>query len=133
MEVLDSCRITPCNASDGRRLVGVSRRLVGSRRDADSLSFLGGALYRAGRLEEASRTLQESIKLHGQGGFAATRLFLAMAEQRLGRSQEALSDLAHFAGWLKNRTFPTWQSTTRWRLLHEEARRLILAMPHAAE
>jgi tetratricopeptide (TPR) repeat protein len=129
VQVLDSCRITACDESDARRLVHVAERLVASRRDADSLSFLGGALYRAGRLEEATRTLRESIKLHGQGGFAATRVFLAMAEQRLGRGKDASSDLARFEEWLKDRTFPTWQSTTHWRLLHEEAKALVNTPP----
>src|SRR5262249_10369439 len=72
LHLLDSCRITPCDEAEARRLVKVAERLVAARRDADSLSFLGGALYRAGRFEEATRTLQESIKLHGQGGYAVT-------------------------------------------------------------
>jgi eukaryotic-like serine/threonine-protein kinase len=133
VHLLDSCRITPCDDGDARRLVKVAERLVATRRDADSLCFLGGALYRAGRLEEAARTLGESNTAHGQGGFAATWVFLAMAQQRLGRGEEARTSLARYEEWLKGKTFATWQQTTHWRLLHEEARRLIFVMSQAAE
>jgi hypothetical protein len=34
--------------------------------------------------------------------------------------------------WLQGQKFATWQERVRWRLLHEEARRLIFTMPRAA-
>ncbi len=90
-------------------------------------------LYRAGRFEEVARTLQEAIKAQGKGGYVDSWLFLAMTQQRLGRGAEARSNLDRFEKWLKGQKFITWQEKLRWRLLHEEARRLIPPMPRAEE
>jgi WD40 repeat protein/serine/threonine protein kinase len=128
-----SCRVAPCTEADARRLVKVTQRLVAGRRNASTLDIHGAALYRAGRFEEAARTLQDAIKVHGKGGYVDTWLFLAMAQQRLGQGEAAQESLTRFEGWLKGRKFATWQETTRWHLLHEEARRLVLSMPRSAD
>jgi hypothetical protein len=90
-------------------------------------------LYRAGCLEEAVRTCQESIKALGKGGYVDTWLFLAMAQQRLGRGEEARKSLARYEEWLKGQNFATWQQTTHWGLLYKEARGLILVMPRITD
>jgi hypothetical protein len=51
----------------------------------------------------------------------------------MGRRDEARLLLARFEGWLKVQKSDTWQQQARLRLLHEEARGLILAMPKVAE
>jgi tetratricopeptide (TPR) repeat protein len=132
-ELADSCLLAPSPAADADRLVRFTERLVTSRRDAGTLTLLGSAFYRAGRFEEAARTLAEAIKVHGKGGTVEGWLFLALAQQRLGRGAEARSNLARFEKWLKGQKFATWQEELRWRLLHEEARRLILTMPCAEQ
>ena len=81
----------------------------------------------------AARTLQESMKAQGKGGYVDTWLFQAMAQQRLGRGAEARRLLTNVEGWLKVQKFATWQDRARWRSLLEEARRLILTMPRATE
>ena len=128
-----ACLVAPSDEADARRVVKLAERLVASHRDAATLTWLGTAHFRAGRFKEAARTLQASIKAQGKGGYLDSWLFLTMAEQRLGQGAQARSHLARLEGWLKGRKFATWQETLRWRLLHEEARRLILTMPQAAE
>jgi WD40 repeat protein len=49
---------------------------------------LGAALYRAGKVEEAVRELDEAVRLHGVGSLWA-QLFLALAHQRLGHVDQA--------------------------------------------
>jgi WD40 repeat protein/tetratricopeptide (TPR) repeat protein len=120
----------PYDEMIARRLVALAQRLFVA---ANSASWLGGALYRAGRFEEAERTLQRSITLHRQGGFVDTWLFLAMAQHRLGRTEESRNLLARFEAWYRGKKFVTWQEATRWKLLYDEARGLILAMPRATE
>jgi hypothetical protein len=132
-QLVFSCREGPCDEADARRVVKVAERLVTGRRDAVTLDLLGSALYRAGRFAEAERTLQESIKAQGKGGDADVWLFLAMTQQRLDRGVQARESLTRFEGWLTRQKFATWQEGTRWRLLYEEARGLILFMPRVAK
>jgi Flp pilus assembly protein TadD len=128
-----NARTLPFNDENAGRLVEVAQRLVAGGRDASSLDLLGGTLYRAGRYEEAIRTLQESIVLHGKGGYSDTWLFLALAQQRLGKEDEARRNLTRLETWLAGTTFASWGERMRWKLLHEEARALILKMPRAGE
>jgi Flp pilus assembly protein TadD len=132
-QLVSSCVAIPSEPAEARRLLDVTQRVAAARRDATSLTWLGAALYRADRCEEAERTLQDAIKAQGKGGYVDSWLFLAMAQQRLGRVAAARTTFAHFEKWLKGQTFSTWQQTLRWQLLHEEARRLVLTMPRAAE
>src|SRR5260370_650818 len=79
------------------------------RRDASTLGWLASAQYRGGRFEDAARKLQEAIRIHGQGGYVGTWLFLAMAHKRLGRHDEARKDFEKFAGWFDKQRFQSWQ------------------------
>src|SRR5262249_50029901 len=92
-QVVFACLVTPCARADAQRLVALAQRLAAGQRDASTLTRFGAALYRAGRFEEAARTLQEAIKAHGTGGYADSWLFLALAQQRLGREKEARQSL----------------------------------------
>jgi WD40 repeat protein/serine/threonine protein kinase/tetratricopeptide (TPR) repeat protein len=56
----------------------------------DVLNTLGAALYRAGRFDEAIRSLEDAIKARGGGkGHPTDWAFLAMASHRLGHRDEA--------------------------------------------
>src|SRR5262249_10343866 len=109
------------------------RRLVAAQRSAPHLHLLGAALYRAGQYEEARKTLQEAVQLQGNGGDAASWLFLAMTLQHLGRPAEARTWFDKAETWLKTARLDNWEEKTRWRLLHEEAKGLIWQMPRVSE
>jgi serine/threonine protein kinase/WD40 repeat protein/tetratricopeptide (TPR) repeat protein len=53
------------------------------------LSARGALLYRAGRCEEAARSLREALPYHAKGGDFPNWLFLALAEHRLGHADAA--------------------------------------------
>jgi hypothetical protein len=59
-----------------------------SRPSNTRLNTLGAVLYRAGRFEEAVHQLGRAVEVEG-GGTALDALFLAMAHQKLGHSEEA--------------------------------------------
>jgi tetratricopeptide (TPR) repeat protein len=48
---------------------------------------LGALLYRASQYQEAIRTLDQAVALHGHGGTPFDWLFLAMAHHRLGQTR----------------------------------------------
>jgi WD40 repeat protein/serine/threonine protein kinase len=54
-----------------------------------SRELLGAALYRADKPAEAVRELDKAVRLHGGAGSLWSRLFLALAHQRLGDAKEA--------------------------------------------
>src|SRR5260370_23779250 len=97
----------PGEPSHPRRFVKVAERLVAGRRDAATLGWLGSAQYRGGRFEDAARTLQEAIRIQGQGGYADSWLFLALAHKRLRRHDEARKDFEKFADWFGTQRFGT--------------------------
>jgi hypothetical protein len=117
--------------AEAKRILKLAEGLANSQRDAASINLYGLALHRAGRDEDALLILQESIRVHGKGGYADTWLYLGMAQQRLGQREKAQGSLARYESLLRDRVFDTWQETTRWRLLHQEAVKQILSMPRA--
>jgi serine/threonine protein kinase/Flp pilus assembly protein TadD len=124
-----ACVVAPCDEADALRLVSLAACVSAERRDADALTWLGAALYRTGRFETAARVLQEAITIHAQGGFADSLIFLAMTQHRLGKGEEARSYLASVEKMLQGYDPPTWREKTRYRLLLEEAQRLIPNAP----
>jgi WD40 repeat protein/tetratricopeptide (TPR) repeat protein len=94
-------------------------RLLRLARKADGAT-LGAALYRVGRFEAAVDRLEEAVQLQGQGGTAATYLFLAMAHQRLGRADEARRSLDHAVARMEQATLP-WEERIMVRQLRQEA------------
>src|SRR5262249_10742834 len=50
------------------------------------LNTRGAVLFRAGRFEEAAKVLRDGMSLHPDGGEFHDRLFLALAEHRLGHA-----------------------------------------------
>ena len=102
---------------------------VAAGRTAASLDLLGSALYRAGQYEQAIETLKESIRLQGSGGYVDSWAFLAMACQRTGRGEEARAWFDRFEGWYQHTKLDDWLMQTRFRLLREQVRSLVLKMP----
>jgi WD40 repeat protein/tetratricopeptide (TPR) repeat protein len=107
-------------------LVALAERAV--RADETSWSSrenLGASLYRAGRFEDAIRTLEQAIKLHGKGGTLWMKLFLALAHQRLGQADEART-------WHEQAKLP---EKARWqdRLIHRELSRELEALRRAGD
>ena len=80
---------------------------------------------------DIARVLTEALSLQPPGGYADTNVFLMMSRQRLGERQQARQELLSFDAWLNSQTFPQWQERVGWKMLHEEARALILTMPSA--
>ncbi|HVJ80446.1 MAG TPA: hypothetical protein VNC50_05190, partial [Planctomycetia bacterium] len=58
------------------------------------LNTRGAVLYRAGRFEEAAKSIREGMTFHDQGGIFHDWLFLALAEHRLGRAGAAMEAAA---------------------------------------
>ena len=74
-------------------------------REGDILTTLGAAYYRAGHDEKAVATLGQAggIRLsEGPGATPAGLAFLAMAQRRLGRPQEARASLDRLRESLKD-------------------------------
>jgi tetratricopeptide (TPR) repeat protein len=63
-------------------------------------NMLGAILFRAGRHAEAVMALEESIRSNGLGGNAFDWLFMAMARDRLGQTDQAREALAKALDWI---------------------------------
>jgi WD40 repeat protein/tetratricopeptide (TPR) repeat protein len=84
--------LRPDGASDWKAVV----RLVEEDDEAEDLdegfrvhTYLGAALYRAGRVQEAVRELNKAVGQNRDGGSGLDWVFLAMAHHRLGQPDEA--------------------------------------------
>jgi hypothetical protein len=128
-DLVAALEAVPCAEAEACRVARLAERLVASQRTASHLHRLGAALYRAGRFEEATRTLEQSIQQEGKGGYSDSWLFLAMTRQRRSQPVEARRWLARFEAWLEKQKLDSWQLRLRWQLLHQEARALIQRMP----
>jgi WD40 repeat protein len=103
-----------------------ARRNLARQRNAATLHFHGVALYRAGQSAEAERSLAESVKAQGTGGYADTWLFQAIVARQRGKQAEAERLLARFEDWHGKRKFTSWQQKAYWQTLLTEARKLLL-------
>jgi Flp pilus assembly protein TadD/uncharacterized protein with WD repeat len=107
-------------------LVALAERAVRAyEKSWSNRETLGAALYRAGRFEDAIRTLEQAVKLHGKGGTPWMKLFLALAHQRLGHADEART-------WHEQAKLP---EKARWqdRLIHRELSRELEALRRAGD
>jgi tetratricopeptide (TPR) repeat protein len=90
-----ACVLGPDSLTDYPRLVQWAEKLLAAQpKNVAYLNWVGAALYRAGRFEEALRRLNEADALYKpadeqQSALAFNRLFLAMAHHRLGHVEEA--------------------------------------------
>ncbi|MHC4405669.1 MAG: tetratricopeptide repeat protein [Planctomycetota bacterium] len=102
-----TCTLGPDALGDPELLVLLAERAVAADRASyDSLRYLGAALYRAGRIEEAVGKLTEAAEAWGRepikpyaAAQAYTWLFLAMAHHRLGHADESQAWLSKAAQW----------------------------------
>jgi hypothetical protein len=71
-------------------LVALARSATAAEpQDWQARELLGAALYRDGKAADAIRELDEAVQRHGKDGSLWSRLFLALAHQRVGHRQEA--------------------------------------------
>ena len=106
----------------------------GDPKNADHLLILGAALYRAAQFQKSIDKLEESIKLRGKGPTELNWLFLAMANQRLGREAEAKKWLSQAVDWIEKeqvkkgpngQLLTSWEQRLQWQLLRREAELLL--------
>jgi Flp pilus assembly protein TadD len=94
-----------------------------------SNNILGALLFRAGRHEQAVKRLQEAVqKSPAKRGSAFDWLSLAMAQQKLGQSEDAKSCQANAEELLKAEEMAesqTWKQQLELKLLHREAKALV--------
>jgi WD40 repeat protein/tRNA A-37 threonylcarbamoyl transferase component Bud32/Flp pilus assembly protein TadD len=128
-----TCVIAPC-ATWGNRPVELATKILGKTPQQHFLNTLGAAFYRAGRLEEAIKRLDEANRSDDRGGYVSSWLFLAMAHYRLGHASQAREWLSKAQRHLDQaaREPPTWGTrATPWderltdTLLRAEAETLL--------
>jgi tetratricopeptide (TPR) repeat protein len=138
-----SCVLRPADGVDHAKLVRIAEGAVAvNPRDPDFLLGLGAALYRAGRLEDAAKTLTDAeaafrreadtpTSINVLSTVVYSQLFLAMTQQRLNHHDEATEWLKKAVDGIekaKDSTSPgdrTWNRRLALRVLRAEAEALI--------
>jgi WD40 repeat protein/tRNA A-37 threonylcarbamoyl transferase component Bud32 len=88
-QLVRAAAVQPESGVPAAGLVSLARSCVAAEPQSwQARELLGAALYRDGKAD-AVRELGEAVRLHGKGGSLWTRLFLALAHQRLGHAEEA--------------------------------------------
>jgi tetratricopeptide (TPR) repeat protein len=99
---------------------------VQKERSAFNLFLLGAARYRAGQFEQAVASLEEAIQRRQTYEWGDERLFLALAQQRLGKSHEAGKGLEKAINLLdKQPGRYQWSAQIYLQILRKEAEGLI--------
>jgi len=93
------------------------------------LNTLGAALYRAGRLEEAIRRLEEGIQLRNGTSIPQDWVFLATAHHRLGHRAQARQYLDRLCSRQPSTDPVEFWNELEIRLLRSEAEATILYDP----
>jgi WD40 repeat protein/Flp pilus assembly protein TadD len=120
-QVAWSCALGPGALSDLNPAVESVRRATQAKPDDYSLrNSLGAVLYRAGQDPEAVKELNESIRLNPAGGTSIDFLFLAMAQHRLGKTEEARKRLDKAVAAHDKQAPATWTDRLEWQVLHRE-------------
>jgi Flp pilus assembly protein TadD len=121
-----TCALAANAVTDLGPVVRLAEKAVKGRpTDPNVLNTLGAILYRAGRCEEAVKRLKEAIaKSPTKKGSAAGWLFLALAQQKLGQTDEANRCLARARELLKAKGIP-WNQRLELQVLHREAEALL--------
>jgi tetratricopeptide (TPR) repeat protein len=123
--LLQICVLPPLAAGDSRRLLVLAERQVQKERSAINLFSLGAAQYRAGQFEQAVASLEEAIQRRQIKEWGEAWLFLALAQQRLGKIQEAGKWLEKAINLLDKQPRRHWSAQIYLQLLSKEAERLI--------
>jgi tetratricopeptide (TPR) repeat protein len=97
-----ACTLAPDSVADAAQLGRLARKeLTTQAGEFWWLTEQGALHYRAGRFQQAVPLLEQSLRADSQPGRAVvTWLWLAMAEQRLGRAEEARRWLGKAQAWL---------------------------------
>jgi serine/threonine-protein kinase len=100
--VARACTLAPDSVADGARPGRLAQKeLTGQPREFWSLTEQGALLYRAGRFEQAVPLFEQSLRVEARPGRAVLNwLWLALANQRLGKSEEARRWLNKAQAWL---------------------------------
>jgi serine/threonine protein kinase/Flp pilus assembly protein TadD len=100
--VARACTLAPNSVADGARPGQLAQKeLTGQTREFWSLTEQGALLYRAGRFEQAVPLFERSLRAGPQPGRAVLNwLWLAQAQQRLGKTEEARRWLGKAQAWL---------------------------------
>ncbi len=105
--IAETCVLIPEAVPDTAVVVRLAEAAVARQpKNAGYLNTLGVVRYRAGRYDDAVRRLEEAVQVRGQGGTPVDWLFLAMAQQRLGRPAEARRQLEKAVRWLDENAIP---------------------------
>ncbi len=105
----------------------VERALASFPQNHPFAGMLGAALYRAGKYDAAVQKLNEAIALFGRGGTPHDWLFLAMAQHRLGKRDEAGKSLTKALSLQDEKAIAAlpWVERLDLKVLREEAEALI--------
>ena len=124
--------ITPGGETHSEMLVRLAERVLNESSAAEKasvLNTLGAAFYRAGRFADAIRSLEEGIARRDGKGDPQDWAFLAMANQRLGRTREARQWLDRFRGRRPDPDPNQVWNELEVRLLRDESESLIVYDP----
>jgi WD40 repeat protein/tetratricopeptide (TPR) repeat protein len=124
--VVRSCVLAPNAVADWKRVVRLAEKAAeGEPSNQDFLTIRGVILYRAGQCDEAVQRLKQAIgEDPEQEGLDWSRLFLAMAHQKLGHTEEAKRCLAKAAESMKDEGLG-WRERLEYQILHREAEGLV--------
>jgi WD40 repeat protein/class 3 adenylate cyclase len=129
-----SCVLAPDAVSDVQAPIRLAMTALAGcpeSQRSEALTTLGAALYRANRLQEAIRRLNESIRTSEGAGVPKQFLFLAMAHHRLGHSGEARRWLDRLVSNQPREGFEFSRDELVVRILRREAEALVLGSPAA--
>lgn len=123
------CALAADAVADRGAPVRLAERAANGASDAEKpmyLNTLGAALYRAGRFEEAIRSLEEGSRERGGASFPQDWVFLAMAHHRLGHDAEAHSWLERFRTYRPSEKPADFWDELEIRLLRREAQAVVV-------
>ena len=131
-----TCLLSPDSGVDRKRVVEIANRALESApTEPRYLQTVAIALYRAGQFDEAHHQFLASIEADSKDDslglhLVYCRLFLAMAEQRLNRfddAQTSLSAALHGVQVMLENPDLRWDDRLILKLWREEAERVVAA------
>jgi serine/threonine protein kinase/tetratricopeptide (TPR) repeat protein len=120
------CKLIPDAVPEPAHLVGLAEKAAARHPNSYfHLSNLGGALYRAGRYQEAIQRLEEASKAAGGNDDVFGWIWLAMAHRRLGQASEAQRWFERALRWMVQPAHKTpnilWSMELELQILCREA------------